>query len=45
MCQDFGIRDIRRQIPKSIYQATYLLTTDFLNNFAKAFYLNRMKNC
>ena len=29
MCQIFGIRDIRGQIPKSTYQALYLLPSDF----------------
>ena len=32
MCQNFGVRDVRGQMPKSIYQATYLLLTDFPNN-------------
>ena len=32
--QNFGIRDIHGQIPKSIYQASYLLPSYFLNNFS-----------
>ena len=44
-CQHFGVRDARGQIPKSVYQAAYLSSSDFLNNFYEArFYLNRMKD-
>ena len=46
VCQIFGVRDVRGQIPKSIYQALYLLPSDFPNNFSKTrSYLNRMKDC
>ena len=42
----FWRTNIRGQIQKSIYQASYLLPSDFSNNFSKArSYLNRMKNC
>ena len=34
VCQNFGVRDIRGQIPKSMYQASYLLPSDFPNNFS-----------
>ena len=33
VCQKFGVRDKRGQIPKSIYQASYHLPSDFQNNF------------
>ena len=43
--QNFSVRGIRRQIPKSIYQASYLLPSDFPNHFSKACsYLNRVKD-
>ena len=29
LCQNFGVCDIHGQIPKSIYQVSYLLTSDF----------------
>ena len=32
VCQNFGVHDIYVQIPKSIYQASYLLPGDFPNN-------------
>ena len=35
MYQNFGVRDIRGQIPKSIYQASHLLLSDSPNNFPK----------
>ena len=35
LCQIFGVRDVRGQIPKSIYQALYLLPSDFADNFSK----------
>ena len=42
----FGIHYVCGLIPKSIYQASYLLPSDFPNNFAQArSYLNRMKDC
>ena len=45
MYQNFGVRDVRGQIPKIIYQASYLLPSDFASNFPKArSYLNRMKD-
>ena len=34
VCQNFGIRDVCGQIPKRIYQASYLLPIDFPNNFS-----------
>ena len=37
VCQNFGVRDIRGQIPKSLQQALYLLPSDFPNNFSKLF--------
>ena len=44
MCQNFGVCDICRQIPKSICQVSYKRPSDFLYNFSNAcFYLNRMK--
>ena len=33
VCQDFGISDVRLQIPKGIYQASEHLPSYFLNNF------------
>ena len=33
-CQNFGVRDVCGKIPKSIYQASYLLPSDFPNNFS-----------
>ena len=34
------------QIPKSIYQASYLSASEFADNFSEArSYLNRMKDC
>ena len=33
--QNFGVRDVRGQIPKSLCQASYLLPSDFPNNFPK----------
>ena len=44
VCQNFDIRDLQGQIPKSIYQASYLLPSDFPKT-SKASYLNRMKDC
>ena len=42
----FWHTNIRGQIQKSIYEASYLLPCDFSKNFSKArSYLNRMKNC
>ena len=35
VCQIFGVCDVRGQIPKSIYQALYLLPSDFPDNFSK----------
>ena len=32
--QNFGVHDVHGQIPKSIYQASYLLPTDYPNNFS-----------
>ena len=32
-CQNFGLHDIQEQIPKSLYQVSYLLPKDFPNNF------------
>ena len=46
--QNFGIPGIHGQIPKSIYQASYLSATNFPNNFSYAlssFYLNRKRDC
>ena len=41
----YHVRDIHGQMPKSLYHASYLLPSEFLNNF---FYarscLNRMKD-
>ena len=34
MCQNFGMRDIRGQVPKRINQMSYLLPSDFPNNFS-----------
>ena len=34
VCQNFGVRDIHGQMPKSIYQASYLLPSDIPNNFS-----------
>ena len=34
VCQNFGVRHVRGQIPKSIYQVSYLLPNDFPNNFS-----------
>ena len=46
MCQNFGVRNVCGQILKSIHQASYLLPSDFENNFSSALsYLNRMKDC
>ena len=46
VCQNFDVRDVHGQTPKSIYQASYLLRSNFLNNFSEArSYLNRMKDC
>ena len=33
VCQNFGVHDVRGQIPKHMYQA-YLLPSDFPNNFS-----------
>ena len=42
----FWHTNIRGQIQKSIYEASYLLPCDFSKNFSKTrSYLNRMKNC
>ena len=44
--QNLSVRHVRGQIPKSTYQASHLLPSDFLNNFFWArSYLYRMKNC
>ena len=32
--QNFGVRDVRGQVSKNIYQASYLLPSDFSNNFS-----------
>ena len=46
MCKNFGVHDVLMQIPKSIYQASYPLPSDFPNNFLKACsYLDIMKDC
>ena len=46
VCQSFGVRHVRGQIPKNIHLAPYLLPNDFPNNFSWArSYLNRMKGC
>ena len=46
VCQKFGVCDICGQILNGIYQASYLLPSDFPNNFSFAHsYLHRMKNC
>ena len=46
VCQNFGVRDLRGQIPNSMCQASYPLPSDFPNNFSLIrFYLNRMKDC
>ena len=34
VCQTFGVRDVRGQIPEIIYQVSYLLPSDFPNNFS-----------
>ena len=34
VCQNFGVRDVFGQIPKSIYQASCLLPGDFPDNFS-----------
>ena len=34
MCQNCGVWDVLWQIPKSIYQESYLLPSDFTNNFS-----------
>ena len=36
LCQSFGVRNVRGQIPKSIYQASYFLPSDCSNNFPQA---------
>ena len=33
-CQNSGVRDALGQIPKSIYQASYLLPSNFPNKFS-----------
>ena len=33
ICQDFGVRDVRRQIPKAIYRMSNLFPSDFSNSF------------
>ena len=45
MCQNFGLCEVRGQIPTSIYQASYLLPSDFPKHFPEASYLKRMKDC
>ena len=46
MCQNFAESDVRVQIPQSINQASFLLPSDFPNNFSQArSYLNRVKDC
>ena len=43
---NFGVRNVLGQIAKSIHRASYLLPSDFPNNFSQArSYLNRMKDC
>ena len=39
VCQNFGVHDIHGQIPKSIYQVSYLLPSDFPKNFSKSLFL------
>ena len=34
VCQNFGVRDVRGQIPKNIYEASYLLPSDFPYKFS-----------
>ena len=34
VCQNFGVRDARGQIQKSIYQVSYLFPSGFPNNFS-----------
>ena len=34
VCQNFGVRDLRGQIPNSMCQASYPLPSDFPNNFS-----------
>ena len=34
VCQNFAVRDVRGQILKNIYQASYLLPSDFPRNFS-----------
>ena len=34
VCQNFGVHNVHGQIPKGIYQASLLLTSDFPNNFS-----------
>ena len=44
-CQNFGVCDVRGQIPKSIYQAPHLLPSDFPNNsFSAHSHLNKTKD-
>ena len=46
VCQHFCACNICGQISKSIYQASYLLASDFCNNFSYACsYLKRTKDC
>ena len=35
VCQNFGICDVHGQVPKSKYQASYLLPSGIPNNFPK----------
>ena len=34
VCQNFDVRGVLGQIPKSIYQASYLLPSDIPSNFS-----------
>ena len=44
--RNFGVRDVREEIPNCIYQASCLLPSDFLNIFFKVCsYLIELKGC
>ena len=34
MCQNFDVHEVHLQIPKNMYQASYLLPSDFPNSFS-----------
>ena len=34
VCQNFVVRNVREQIPKNIYEASYLLPSGSPNNFS-----------